>query len=68
MIVGVKCLRRALGTLADLEDAARGCLAPTDGAEIRALRVELDLVQDSLREIRATLGTDQPGREDRLLQ
>ncbi len=70
LIVGVKCLRQALTTLADMKDAAEGRQSPAGGpTEIRAIRIEMDLMQASLRQIKATLGTESlVAGEDRLLQ
>jgi hypothetical protein len=70
LIVGIKCLRQALTTLADIQDAAEGRQSPTGGpAEMQAIRIEMDLMQASLRQIKATLGTETlPAGEHRLLQ
>ena len=70
LIVGIKCVRQALTTLADIKDAAEGRPSPASGpAEIRAIRIEMDLMQASLRQIKATLGTETLATsEDRLLQ
>ena len=67
LIVGVKCLRRALVTLADIQDAAKGT-RPDGDAEMRALRDEVDAMHASLRQIKATLGADQAPVDARLLQ
>ncbi|HEX3698356.1 MAG TPA: hypothetical protein VH374_23490 [Polyangia bacterium] len=67
LIVGVKCLRRALITLADIQDAAKGT-RPDGGAEMRALRDEVDAMRVSLRQIKATLSPDQSPADARLLQ
>jgi hypothetical protein len=69
LIAGVKCLRRALSAMADVEDTATGRIDPTAGAaEIRAIRIEMDRMQASLRAIKATLGADASGGEEPLLQ
>ena len=69
LIVGVKCLRRALTALADVGDAATGRADPNQGtAEIRAIRIEMDRMQASLRAIKATLADDVAGGEEPLLQ
>ncbi|HEY2899312.1 MAG TPA: hypothetical protein VGL59_01965 [Polyangia bacterium] len=67
LIVGVKYLRRALTTLADIQDAAKGTRADGE-AEVRALRDEVDALHDSLRQIKATLGADESPIGARLLQ
>ena len=43
---GVKCLRRALGALADVEDVIDGKTDAAGTAEMRALRIQVD--QESL--------------------
>lgn len=64
LIVGVKCLRQALGTLGDIREGR----APARATEIRALRDDVEAVHASLRQIKATLGAGIAPRRDRLLQ
>ena len=66
LIVGVKCLRRALTKLADIEDSLEG--RPAAEGEILAIRIEMDRMQESLRAIKATLGGDDIGPGEPLLQ
>jgi len=69
LIVGVRCLRQALTTLADIQDAAEQRVSPQPSPEIRALRDEMDAMHASLRQIKVTLGTEIADHEDdRLLQ
>lgn len=66
LIVGIKCVRQALTTLADLQDSVEGRMTPEH--EILAIRIEMDRMQQSLRAIKATLGGDVGTAEERLLQ
>ncbi|HVR63544.1 MAG TPA: hypothetical protein VMU50_16700 [Polyangia bacterium] len=66
LIVGVKCLRRTLTKLADIQDSLAG--RPAAEAEILAIRIEMDQMQASLRAIKATLGSDDISSAQPLLQ
>lgn len=66
LILGVKCLRRALGTLGDIQEG-RPLTFLACATEIRALRDEVNAVHASLRQIKATPGASVAPRPDRLL-
>lgn len=66
VLVGVRCLRRALTKLADIQDSIEGRAAPE--SEMVAIRIEMDRMQASLRAIKATLGGDDLPPGEPLLQ
>jgi hypothetical protein len=67
LILGAKCLRQALSTLADIQESAERD-RPSGTDELRALRDEMEAMNASLRAIKATLNAEAINHDDLILQ
>ena len=67
LILGARCLRQAISTLADIQEAAER-ERPIGSQELRALRDEMEAMNASLRAIKATLSAEAVNHDDMLLQ